>query len=138
MIGLIYGQLSLNGSVIFPYLLALGCITFLTSLVPFLGVFIGGIPIIFAGVIEYPGWSILVTLVVMLFVVHAVEGYFLNPRIVGKSLNIPAPVIFLILFIAEHFMGIAGFFLGVPMYLLLIELFESIGKILQKRERRSE
>lgn len=36
IIGLFYGQLSLNGTIIFPYLLALGCITFLTSFVPFL------------------------------------------------------------------------------------------------------
>ena len=41
IIGLFYGQLSLNGSYIFPYLLALGCITFFSSFVPILGVFIG-------------------------------------------------------------------------------------------------
>lgn len=36
IIGLFYSQLSLDGSYIFPYLLALGCITFLTSFVPIL------------------------------------------------------------------------------------------------------
>jgi hypothetical protein len=36
VIGIFYGQLSLNGSYIFPYLLALGCITFFTSFVPIL------------------------------------------------------------------------------------------------------
>lgn len=106
VIGIFYGQLSLNGSYIFPYLLALGCITFFTSFVPILGVFIGGIPILFAGVVEYPGWSIVVTIITMLFVIHAFEGYFLNPRIVGQSLNVPTPVVFLILFMAEHFLGI--------------------------------
>jgi predicted PurR-regulated permease PerM len=72
----------------------------------------------------------------MLFVIHAIEGYYLNPRIVGKSLNIPAPVIFLILFVAEHFMGLFGFFLGVPVYLLLTELLSSIGHLIQGQETK--
>ncbi|MBP7806142.1 AI-2E family transporter [Candidatus Gracilibacteria bacterium] len=137
IIGLFYGQLSLNGSYIFPYLLALGCITFFSSFVPILGVFIGGIPILFAGVVEYPGWSIVVTIITMLFIIHAFEGYFLNPRIVGQSLKVPTPVVFLILFIAEHFMGIIGFFIGVPIYLLLTELFVSIGHMVEKIQKPS-
>ncbi len=130
-IGIFYGQLSLWGSWIFPYFLALGCITFFSSFVPILGVFIGGIPIVFAGVIEYPGWSIVIAIVVMLSIIHAFEAYFLNPRIVGQSLKLPTPIVFLILFVAEHFMGIIGFFLWVPLYLLSIEFLESIGKIIQ-------
>jgi predicted PurR-regulated permease PerM len=46
-------------------------------------------------------------------------------------------VIFLILFVAEHFIGIAGFFLGVPIYLLLTELFESIGHMVEKIQKSS-
>lgn len=134
IIGIIYGQLSPEWNYIFPYLLALGCITFLTSFIPILWVFIGGIPIVFAGISAYPGWWIIVAIIVMLFVIHTIEGYFLNPRIVGKSLNIPAPIIFLILFVAEHFMGISGFFLGVPVYLLCMELFNSIAHFIQGQE----
>ena len=73
VIGLFYSHLSDDGSVVFPYILALGCITFLSSFVPILGVFIGGIPILFAGIVEYPGWSIIVTIITLLFVIHAFE-----------------------------------------------------------------
>lgn len=132
LIGFFYQQITLESSSTFPYLLALGCITFLTSFVPILGVFIGGIPILFAGVVEYPGWSIVIALWIMLFIIHTIEWYFLNPRIVGQSLNIPAPIIFIILFIAEHFMGIAGFFLWVPLYILLIDITSWIGEKLNK------
>ena len=111
LIGFFYGQITLEGSTTFPYILALGFITFLTSFVPILGVFISGIPILFAGIVEYPGWSIVIVILTMLLIIHIVEGYFLNPRIVGQSLNIPAPIIFVILFVSEHFMGLAGFFL---------------------------
>ncbi len=131
-IGFFYGQLTLDSTGTFPYLLALGFITFLTSFVPILGVFISGIPILFAGVVEYPGWGIVIAILTMLFVIHIIEGYFLNPRIVGQSLKIPAPIIFIILFVSEHFMGIGGFFLWVPLYILLIEFIEWAGKAIEK------
>jgi predicted PurR-regulated permease PerM len=136
IIGLFYGQLSLDGSIVFPYILALGCITFLSSFVPILGVFIGGIPILFAGIVEYPGWSIVVSIITMLFIIHAFEWYFLNPRIVGQSLKLPTPIVFLILFIAEHFMGIIWFFIGVPLYLLIVELFVSVGNWIEKMQKK--
>lgn len=132
LIGFFYGQITLEWSTTFPYILALGFITFLTSFVPILGVFISGIPILFAGIVEYPGWSIVIVILTMLLIIHIVEGYFLNPKIVGQSLNIPAPIIFIILFVSEHFMGLAGFFLGVPLYILLLEFIESAGKIVTR------
>ena len=127
-IGLFYEHFSLGGNGAFPYLLALGFITFLTSFVPILGVFISGVPILFAGVVTYPGWGIIVAILWMLLIIHIVESYVLNPRIVGQSLNIPAPIIFIILFVSEHFMGIGGFFLWVPLYILLLEFIEWAGK----------
>lgn len=134
IIGIIYGQTSLTGeSYVFPYLLALWAITFLTSFIPILWVFIGGIPIIFAWVTTYPSLSIIAAIVLMLFIIHTIEGYFLNPRLVGHSLNIPAPIIFLILFVSEHLMGISGFFLGVPIYLLVMELFSSIAHLMHNK-----
>lgn len=72
----------------------------------------------------------------MLFIIHAFEGYFLNPRIVGQSLKLPTPIVFLILVVAEHFMGVIGFFLGVPLYLLLTEFFASIGHVLEKIQKK--
>jgi len=132
IIGFFYGQITLEWSATFPYLLALWFITFLTSFVPILGVFISGIPILFAGIVEYPGWSIIIVILSMLAIIHIIEGYFLNPRIVGRSLNIPAPIIFIILFVSEHFMGLAGFFLWVPLYILLLEVIESAGQIFTK------
>ncbi len=73
----------------------------------------------------------------MLFFLQAFESYFLNPRIVGQSLKLPTPIVFLILFIAEHFMGIIGFFIGVPLYLLLVELFVSVGNWIEKMQKKT-
>lgn len=74
----------------------------------------------------------------MLTVIHVIEGYILNPRIVGKSVSLPAPLVFIILFLAEHFMGVIGFFLGVPMYLLMVELLGSAGKMIEVLKKQKE
>jgi len=65
------------------------------------------VAILFAGISTYSGWGIIVTILIMLTIIHMIEGYFLNPRLVGKSLNIPAPIVFIVLFISEHLMGVA-------------------------------
>lgn len=64
----------------------------------------------------------------MLFIIHTIEGYFLNPRIVGQSLSIPAPIVFIILLISEHLLGIVGFLLGVPLYILLVDFIQTMGQ----------
>ena len=135
MVGIFYQKFSSDGDYIYPYLLALWCITFISSFIPILWVFIGGIPILFAGVVEYPGWSIVIVVISMIVVIHAFEGYFLNPHLVGKSAKLPIPVVFLILIMAEHFIGVIGVFIGVPLYLLLLELFASIGNTIEKIQK---
>lgn len=132
IIGILYTPLSNSGYPIYPYLLALGCITFISSFIPIVWVFIGWIPIIFAGIVTYSGWSIVITVISMLGIIHAIEGYFLNPRIVGRSINVPTPIIFLILFLGQKFMGTIGFFIWVPIYLLCLELFTEIGNWVKK------
>jgi predicted PurR-regulated permease PerM len=135
VIGLFYQKLSPDGDYIYPYLLALWCITFIASFIPILWIFIGGLPIVFAGVVEYPGWSIVVTVITMIIVIHAFEWYFLSPRLVGKWAKLPIPVVFLILVMAEHFIGVIGVFIGVPLYLLVLELFASIGHAIEKIQK---
>jgi len=76
-----------------------------------------------------------VVIISMIVVIHAFEGYFLNPHLVGKSAKLPIPVVFLILVMAEHFIGVIGVFIGVPLYLLLLEIFASIGHTIEKIQK---
>jgi len=40
--------------------------------------------------------------------IHAVEAYYLNPKIVSSYIKLPLSLTFLVLILSEHFMGFAG------------------------------
>jgi len=44
----------------------------------------------------------------MIIFTTAFEAYFLNPKIVSHLFKIPVSLTFVILFVSEHFFGIAG------------------------------
>jgi predicted PurR-regulated permease PerM len=44
----------------------------------------------------------------MIAIVHAIEAYYLNPRIVSSYMHIPVFVTFVILLVSEHFLGLVG------------------------------
>jgi predicted PurR-regulated permease PerM len=52
---------------------------------------------------------------VMITLIHLLEAYVFNPRIVSRVMHIPNPVITLIiLYIAHSLIGLWGMLLGVP------------------------
>jgi len=52
--------------------------------------------------------------VVMITVIHLVEAYILNPRIVSRVMRINPVMTLLILYIAHSLIGMWGMLLGVP------------------------
>lgn len=64
----------------------------------------------------------------MLGVVHAVEAYYLNPKIVSSYVHFPVFITFLILTISEHFFGLIGLLVGVPLFSILIGLVEDFDR----------
>lgn len=56
----------------------------------------------------------------MISIVHAVEAYYLNPKIVSGYIHFPVFITFLILLVSEHFFGIVGLLIGVPIFVILL------------------
>jgi len=46
-------------------------------------------------------------IVLLIVIVHIVEAYYLNPKIVSSFLKIPVSLTFVILLVSEHFFGLA-------------------------------
>lgn len=64
----------------------------------------------------------LAAIAVMIAFVHAVEAYYLNPKIVSSYMEFPVFITFLILLVSEHFMGFIGLLIGVPLFYILLDL----------------
>lgn len=91
----------------------LSTVVFFCGLIPVLGTFISSAPIVLVAVNTVgPGhalWAI-----VMIIIVHTIETYILNPRIVAAMFKISPLVTLMILYVGHKLFGLWGMVLGAP------------------------
>lgn len=117
----------------FPQLLGLWLMIFFLGLIPVAGVFISLIPLCIIAYSIGGGIKILYVLILILCV-HALESYVLNPKLMSVKTHVPVFYTFIVLLIAEHFMGIWGLILGIPIFIFLLDI---IGVNYQRKRRKN-
>ncbi|MBU3181844.1 AI-2E family transporter [Clostridium psychrophilum] len=105
----------------FPQLFALAFMIFILSLIPVAGVFISLIPLCLIA-IKIGGLIKVLFVLIMIFIIHAVESYILNPKLMSDSTHLPIFFTFVTLIVSEHFMGIWGLILGIPIFIFILDL----------------
>ncbi|MGY5483691.1 AI-2E family transporter [Paenibacillus polymyxa] len=105
----------------FPNLLGLALIIFVLGLVPVAGVFISLAPL---GLIAFSvgGINYVIYLVILIVVIHAIEAYFLNPKLMSSKTNLPIFFTFVVLIFSEHLIGIWGLIVGIPLFVFFLDL----------------
>ncbi|MBF0546897.1 MAG: AI-2E family transporter [Candidatus Riflebacteria bacterium] len=96
-----------------PNKLFLSVFVFICSFIPVLGVFISSIPICLIAY-QVNGLTTILYSLMLVTVIHFIEAYILNPRIVGAHLALHPFVAVSILLLSEHLFGVWGLLLGVP------------------------
>jgi len=119
----------------FPYLMTLGLVVFIFWFIPVVWVFLSSIPILI--VWFSAAWSIPIVLAIILLIliIHIIEAYYLNPRIVSNFLELPVSLTFVILFVWEHLFWIAGLLVWVSLFYFLTELFKDVDKAITRKHR---
>lgn len=103
----------------------LASIVFFAGLIPVWGTFISSIPILLLAFND-GGMGLAGKVVFMISLVHVVEAYILNPRIVSAVLKINPLLTLIILYVGHSLFGLWGILLGVPVavyvyrYILMI------------------
>lgn len=120
---------------IFPYLLTLWLIVFIAGFIPILWVFISSIPILIISYLTIWGWPIIITIILLIFIIHFIEAYYLNPKIVSSFLEIPVSLTFIILLISEHLFWIAGLIIWVSLFYFVVWLLRDIDKVFLKKKK---
>jgi len=105
----------------FPKLLALGFMIFILSLIPVAGVIISLIPLALIG-FKIGGIIKVLYVLIMIAIVHIMESYILNPKLMSHNTKLPIFFTFVILIFSEHFMGFWGLLLGIPMFIFFIDI----------------
>jgi predicted PurR-regulated permease PerM len=91
----------------------LSVVVFCCGLIPVLGVLMSSVPIALVA-INVGGLNMVLAVLVLIVIIHAVESYILNPRIVSAVMHINPVLTLMILYVAHSLMGIWGMLLGVP------------------------
>ncbi|QQG65948.1 AI-2E family transporter [Desulfobulbus oligotrophicus] len=95
------------------HLAFLSMIVFFCSFFPVIGVFISSIPICLIA-LQTQGLQTMLLAILLIIIIHLIEGYILNPRIYGSYMRINSVIILFILTIGGKLFGVWGLILGVP------------------------
>ncbi|MFE4712798.1 MULTISPECIES: AI-2E family transporter [unclassified Paenibacillus] len=107
----------------FPYLFALSIMIFLLSLIPVVGFVISLIPLCIIGY-NIGGLMMTIYVLAMIAILHFIEGYFLNPKLMSSKMNLPMFYTFVVLLFSEHYLGIWGLILGIPIFVFFLDILE--------------
>jgi predicted PurR-regulated permease PerM len=121
----------------FPFIATLAVIVFILGFIPVFGFLISSLPIVLIG-FNYGGVDIVIAIIVMIAVIHAVEAYYLNPKIVSSYMEFPVFITFVVLLLSEHYMGFIGLLIGVPLLYIVVDLFRDIDLYISKIQKISQ
>ncbi|HHX14317.1 MAG TPA: AI-2E family transporter [Clostridiales bacterium] len=105
----------------FPQILGLGIMIFFLGLIPVAGVVISLIPLSLIA-FNLGGISKVITVLVMIIIIHAIEAYILNPKLMSNKTRLPVSFVFIVLLMAEHYLGVWGLLIGIPLFIFLLTI----------------
>ena len=114
------------------YALLLGILAMFTSVVPYLGPAIAITPALIISIVT-GGPFMFIKVGIIWTIVQLIEGKFISPQIMGKSLSVHPITIIFVLLTAGSLFGVPGVILGIPGYALLKVLVQHTFRLYQMR-----
>lgn len=106
----------------------LGLIATLPTIVPYVGPIMGGFfPIAMALISQSPGSAVAV--VGVLFLVQTIDNYFIEPVVVGSSVNVSPFMTIVIIIVGELLWGVAGMVLFIPLLAISKIIFDHVPSL---------
>lgn len=98
----------------------LGLMIFFLGLIPVAGVIISLIPL---SVIAFNVGGIIkvIEVLILIAVLHSMEAYILNPKLMANKTQLPVCFVFSILLVGEHYIGVWGLLIGVPIFIFMMD-----------------
>jgi predicted PurR-regulated permease PerM len=60
----------------------------------------------------------------MVAIIHCIEAYFLNPKLMSQKTNLPVSIVFIVLIVAEKYLGMWGLLIGVPIFIYVLSVLD--------------
>jgi putative heme transporter len=135
---LVNGALTLVGLLVLriPFAFALGALATILYVVPLFGTILSSIPIVLLA-LTAGGMSKGLLALAWILVIHALESYVLNPKIMGDASKIHPVLIVLALVVGERTYGIVGALLAVPVASVFVAIFRFLHRKLAELDARA-
>ncbi len=126
---LLNGVLTLGGLLVLrvPFAFALSALATLLYVIPIFGTILSSIPIVLLA-LTAGGVSKALFALGWILVIHALEAYVLNPKIMGDATRIHPVLIVLALVIGERSLGIVGALLAAPLASIVVAVFRFLQR----------
>jgi predicted PurR-regulated permease PerM len=70
------------------------------------------------------GVTKVIAVVILIILIHTMETYILNPKLMADKTKLPVCFIFIVLIVGEHFLGTWGLLIGVPIFIFLLDIMD--------------
>jgi predicted PurR-regulated permease PerM len=136
---LVNGALTLAGLLLLdlPFAFALAFLATITYVVPIFGTIISSVPIVLVAFTS-GGTTLALLALGWIAVIHALEAYLLNPKIMGDAARIHPVLIVLALVLGERSGGIVGALLAVPVASVLVAIFRFLHRKLGALDEKAQ
>ncbi len=111
----------------FPYMFTLAILVFIFSFIPVLWVFLSSVVVLAIG---FTFWwvSVVIELIILITVIHCIEAYYLNPKIVSSYAQTPISLTFLILIISEQVFWVIWLLIWVPIFYIILDFLKDFDE----------
>lgn len=120
----------------FDQLPSLALMVFILSLIPVAGVIISCVPLSFIAYYQ-GGLRDVIYVLITIVIVHIIESYVLNPKLMASKTEVPIFYTFVILLLSERFLGIWGLIVGIPIFTFFLDILhiKPLGRHLPQLKR---
>jgi len=107
----------------FPYVVVLGILIFLFSLIPVVGVILSSIPLLIIAV-NIGGPLKALEVLIVIIIIQAVEAYTLEPKLMSNRTALPVSLVFIVLILSQHYIGLWGMLIGIPFFIFAMNALD--------------
>lgn len=115
-----------------PHIGPLMLLIFVSALVPVVGNVVSG-AVLSLLAYQAKGWVGVGVFLVLTFILHKIESYYLNPRLTARHVRLPGFLLIISLLLWEHLLGFVGLFVSFPVLFVAgrirAEMLEEEGKL---------
>ena len=114
----------------FQQIIGLAFMIFFLGLIPVAGVIISLVPLTIIA-FTIGGFLKVVYLFLAIMVIHAIEAYILNPKLMSSKTDLPVFYTFIVLIFSQNFFGVWGLIIGIPVFVFLLDVLDVTNKGLE-------